>query len=395
MRAKGDDRKWQSTPKLTSARSDRALARLRRRARRCGSTGLRAQLRRAARPRRPRPARSAPREIVALVGPSGCGKSTLLELAAGLEQQSAGVIETAGRSGAARAARRPAPTCRSATCCCRGCGRSTTPALGAAARRRRRERRPAREAAAACSSGSASPASSARGPTSSPAACASGRLRAHAARPASRVLLLDEPFASLDAITRADLQGWLREALAARAARGAARHPRRRGGAVPGRPRDRAHPTAGPAVWAGARSAAVRAGADRAAIVTAPEFVGDPRAGPARAQRRREGAAAMKRRADRCARPGRPDRAAARRLAGGGGLGRARRPARARALPRARRRPTIGDGAWPRTSTLLARQRLGDAAGGPARLRRRARDRRRLRRCSSTSRRFCAAPSTR
>ena len=53
------------------------------------------------------------------------------------------------------------------------------------------------------------------------------------------VLLLDEPFASLDAITRAEMQEWLAAALADRAPDGAAGHPRRRGGALPLRPRRR------------------------------------------------------------------------------------------------------------------------------------------------------------
>ena len=51
------------------------------------------------------------------------------------------------------------------------------------------------------------------------------------------VLALDEPFASLDAITRAEMQGWLAHVLEQRAAHGRARHPRRRGGG-------RARPTA-------------------------------------------------------------------------------------------------------------------------------------------------------
>ena len=60
------------------------------------------------------------------------------------------------------------------------------------------------------------------------------------------VLLLDEPFASLDAITRAEMQEWL----AARAGRPtahtvAAGHPRRRGGALSLRPRARALAAAG------------------------------------------------------------------------------------------------------------------------------------------------------
>ena len=39
----------------------------------------------------------APGETVALLGPSGCGKSTLLRVAAGLERQTCGAVEIAGR----------------------------------------------------------------------------------------------------------------------------------------------------------------------------------------------------------------------------------------------------------------------------------------------------------
>ena len=70
-------------------------------------------------------------------------------------------------------------------------------------------RRPRASAPAATSSGSGWPASSARGPIE-----LSGGMRQRVAflrtlmagRP---VLLLDEPFASLDAITRAEMQSWL------------------------------------------------------------------------------------------------------------------------------------------------------------------------------------------
>ena len=53
------------------------------------------------------------------------------------------------------------------------------------------------------------------------------------------LLCLDEPFGALDALTRGQMQRWLADALAARAAHRAARHARRRGGGAARRP-DRA-----------------------------------------------------------------------------------------------------------------------------------------------------------
>ena len=66
--------------------------------------------------------------------------------------------------------------------------------------------------------------------TSSRAACASASRSCARCWSGKPVLCLDEPFAALDAITRARDAGLARAGAAPRAAHGAARHPRRRGG---------------------------------------------------------------------------------------------------------------------------------------------------------------------
>ena len=106
-----------------------------------------------------------------------------------------------------RAASPTAPTCPSATSSCPGSRRSTTRrwrcATAASARPRRAPRR------ARSSSASASPGSRAARPQE-----LSGGMRQRVAFlrtlvAGKPVLLLDEPFASLDAISRAEMQEWL------------------------------------------------------------------------------------------------------------------------------------------------------------------------------------------
>ena len=151
-------------------------------------------------------------ELVGLVGPSGCGKSTLLELIAGLESPSAGSVRVGGESDSQR---------RLARCAYMPQRDLLLPWLSAidnaalALRNRGAGRADAREQAA--------PLFARFGLTgfegSRPGELSGGmRQRVAFVRTllsGKPVLLLDEPFASLDAITRAEMQEWLAAALAA------------------------------------------------------------------------------------------------------------------------------------------------------------------------------------
>jgi NitT/TauT family transport system ATP-binding protein len=150
-------------------------------------------------------------ELVAVVGPSGCGKSTLLELVAGLQEPDGGQLEVEGH----REARGRREAC--AYMPQRDLLLPWRDALGNAA------------LALECQGARRSEARRRAGPLfdrfglaeferSYPAALSGGmRQRVAFLRtllPGRPVLLLDEPFAALDSITRGDMQEWLAEALA-------------------------------------------------------------------------------------------------------------------------------------------------------------------------------------
>ncbi len=153
----------------------------------------------------------APGEVVAVVGRSGSGKSTLLELAAGLQDPDEGTVEADGATDAAgrRAACAYMPQRDLLLPWRDGLGNAALALeAGGLSRREARER-----AAPLFDRFGLAEFERAR-----PAAL-SGGMRQRVAflrtllagRP---VLLLDEPFAALDAITRADMQEWLAGALA-------------------------------------------------------------------------------------------------------------------------------------------------------------------------------------
>jgi ABC-type nitrate/sulfonate/bicarbonate transport system ATPase subunit len=151
-----------------------------------------------------------PREVLAVVGPSGCGKSTLLELVAGLQEPDAGSVVAGGASD---------PAGRRKACAYMPQRDLLLPwrdALGNAALALECQAVPRAEARRR-----AEPLFERFGlaqfERSRPAELSGGmRQRVAFLRtllPGRPVLLLDEPFGALDAITRGSMQEWLANAL--------------------------------------------------------------------------------------------------------------------------------------------------------------------------------------
>jgi ABC-type nitrate/sulfonate/bicarbonate transport system ATPase subunit len=143
-----------------------------------------------------------PGEIVAVVGPSGCGKTTLLELVCGLGQPDAGVVEAA--PAALMAQRDLLLPWRSAT-------DNAALALDVAGA----DRGVARERASALLREFGLAGFEGARPHE-----LSGGMRQRVAFARTllsgrTILCLDEPFASLDALTRQEMQDWLAGALLA------------------------------------------------------------------------------------------------------------------------------------------------------------------------------------
>jgi ABC-type nitrate/sulfonate/bicarbonate transport system ATPase subunit len=152
-----------------------------------------------------------PDEVLAVVGPSGCGKSTLLELVAGLQEPDEGSVTVLGAAGA----RERRDSCaympqRDLLLPWRDALGNAALALecqGVPRAEARRRAEPLFERFGLAEFERARPAE------------LSGGMRQRVAflrtlLPGRPLLLLDEPFGALDAITRADLQEWLAGMLA-------------------------------------------------------------------------------------------------------------------------------------------------------------------------------------
>ena len=153
-------------------------------------------------------------EVVGLVGPSGCGKSTLLELTCGLLEPSAGRVGVGGRLAApdrlARCAYMPQRDLLLPWLAAIDNASLAPQNKGASRSDARAQALPLFERFGLAEFASARPGE------------LSGGMRQRVAflrtlLAGKPVLLLDEPFASLDAITRAEMQGWLAAALRAEA----------------------------------------------------------------------------------------------------------------------------------------------------------------------------------
>jgi len=146
--------------------------------------------------------RADPHEVVGVVGPSGCGKTTLLELVCGLQRPDAGSVH------AAPAALMPQRDLLLPWL-------SALDNAGLALRARGVRREEARAAAAQWLE-----RFGLEGFERTRPAQLSGGMRQRVSflrtlLAGKTVLALDEPFASLDAITRAEMQGWLSHVLEA------------------------------------------------------------------------------------------------------------------------------------------------------------------------------------
>jgi ABC-type nitrate/sulfonate/bicarbonate transport system ATPase subunit len=145
--------------------------------------------------------RADPGEVVAVVGPSGCGKTTLLELACGLQAADSGTVRAA-----------PAVLMPQRDSLLPWAGALDNAALPL--RLKGQDRATARKGAHATFAAFGLAGFEGAKPHE-----LSGGMRQRVAflrtlLAGKPVLCLDEPFASLDALTRQELQGWLGEALA-------------------------------------------------------------------------------------------------------------------------------------------------------------------------------------
>jgi NitT/TauT family transport system ATP-binding protein len=153
-----------------------------------------------------------PGEVLGIVGPSGCGKSTLLELVSGLQHPSAGRLTVRGKeSGSGRLDQCALMQQRDLLLP----WRSALDNAALARELRGHSRRAARRHAAPLFERFGLGDFAAAKPYE-----LSGGMRQRVAfvrtlLAEKPVLLLDEPFGSLDSITRADLQSWLAAALLA------------------------------------------------------------------------------------------------------------------------------------------------------------------------------------
>ena len=151
-----------------------------------------------------------PGEVLGIVGPSGCGKSTLLELVAGLQDPAGGKLVAGGaEEAAARLTRCTLMPQRDLLLPWLSAIDNAALALRVAGRPR---------AAARASAAPLFERFGLSGFEGARPAELSGGMRQRVAFlrtliAGKPVLLLDEPFASLDAITRAEMQQWLARAL--------------------------------------------------------------------------------------------------------------------------------------------------------------------------------------